>query len=273
MYFAIRSASTYAVVVSLSYSAVTFVLTRLFHTVWCRSTSSVMPSRHHASCPFAPAGHTVLMRMGPLLPDGISSVEHVGVPRAVPLFPSEESAISNAVPARRDEFAAARGCARAALTDLGIGPVPVDSGPDRAPVWPLGVVGSITHCEGYRAAAVGLSRSWAGIGIDAEVHAPLPPGILPLVATSDEIADASRRVSDVCVDRVLFSAKEAVYKTWSPIMHTWLGFEDVYVILSRKTFIAHVAPSGLGTQALHGRWAVIDGLVLTAVTLEHSKES
>src|SRR5918992_849287 len=84
----------------------------------------------------------------------------------------------------------------------------------RAPRWPAGVVGSMTHCVGYRAAAVARSDELCGIGIDAEPHAALPGAVLDLVLRDEErerlraLADSS---PDLHWDRVVFCAKEAVY--------------------------------------------------------------
>ncbi|HEY3692789.1 MAG TPA: hypothetical protein VGL46_21300 [Pseudonocardiaceae bacterium] len=57
-------------------------------------------------------------------------------------------------------------------------------GERRKPVWPPGVVGSLTHCTGYRAAAVAHRRGVLTVGIDAEPHEPLPQmSLVPLPST------------------------------------------------------------------------------------------
>ncbi|MEZ0449393.1 4'-phosphopantetheinyl transferase family protein [Cellulomonas sp. ICMP 17802] len=202
-----------------------------------------------------------------VLPRGVEAAEHAGPPLPSPLDPAEEAGVASAVPARRAEYAAVRACARTALRRLGLDAVAVPAGPDRAPEWPPGIVGSMTHCAGYRAAAVALAGTWAGVGIDAEVLAPLPPEVLDLVMSPAEQAALAGTDPALCPDRVLFSAKESVYKVWSPVTHAWLGFEDVDVRLGDGTFVARLRPAGLGVQVLHGRWAVGDGLVVTAVAL------
>lgn len=205
-----------------------------------------------------------------VLPAGVEAEEHAGPAGPAMLYPEEEPAVAAAVPARRAEYAAVRACARTALARLGLPAGPIPSGPDRAPVWPSGVVGSMTHCDGFRAAAVARADLWAGIGIDAEVLAPLPDGVGPLVMSAAERAALSGVDPALCPDRLVFSAKESVYKVWYPVVRTWLGFEDVDVRLGDGTFVARLEPDGLGTDELHGRWAVRDGLVVTAVTLARS---
>jgi hypothetical protein len=88
----------------------------------------------------------------------------------------EEELIGRAVEKRRREFGTARACARRALADLGRVPAPIVRGEKGAPVWLDGVVGSITHCAGYRGAAVAEARDVRALGIDAEPHGKLPDG-------------------------------------------------------------------------------------------------
>src|SRR5581483_11983056 len=106
----------------------------------------------------------------------------------VTLFPAEEAVLARAVDKRRREFTTARGCARAALARLGLPPAPIPRGPKGEPQWPDGVMGTITHCDGYRAAAVARARDVVTLGIDAEPAGPLPDGVLGLVAAEDEQA-------------------------------------------------------------------------------------
>src|SRR5437868_12446432 len=89
-------------------------------------------------------------------------------PPGAVLFPEEEPAVAKAVDKRRREFTTVRWCAREALAGLGMPPVPIMRGEKGAPRWPDGVVGSMTHCDGYRAAAVAKARDIAALGIDAE---------------------------------------------------------------------------------------------------------
>ncbi|MFE0703349.1 4'-phosphopantetheinyl transferase [Streptomyces sp. NPDC058872] len=155
--------------------------------------------------------------------------EETGDAESADLFPEEEALVARAVPARRREFATARLCARRALAALGAPPAPLLRGRRGAPAWPVGVIGSITHCMGFRGAAVAPADRVLALGIDAEPHAPLPRGVLGAVAFGPERARlrvlAARR-ADICWDRLLFSAKESVYKAWSGYGGAWLGFED-----------------------------------------------
>lgn len=192
-------------------------------------------------------------------------------------FAEEEQIVAKAVRKRQVEFFAGRACARRALAAFGVPEVPIGQVNGRGPRWPAGFVGSITHCDGYRAAAVARAEDIFTIGIDAEPDAPLPKEVLELVASpSEQQAMAHLRTTDAEVhwDRLLFSAKESVFKAWSPITGEWLGFEDVEVHIDREAgaFQARLLrkPWTLGEQVLSefaGRWMSGRGLLLTAVVI------
>jgi 4'-phosphopantetheinyl transferase EntD len=153
------------------------------------------------------------------------------------LFPAEEALLARAVPKRRREFTAGRVCARRAMARLGVAPAPLLAGPNREPLWPAGLVGSITHCEGYRAAVVARTGDLLSIGIDAEPNGPTPDGVLERIALPAEISwvrAAARVEPEVHWDRLLFCAKESVYKTWFPLAGSWLGFEDALITLDDR---------------------------------------
>ena len=196
---------------------------------------------------------------------------------SVTLFPAEESAVGRAVDKRRREFATARGCAHRALERLGEAPGPVPSGERGEPLWPAGVAGSITHCRGYRAAVVAHSAELATIGVDAEPHEPLPQGLLGDVARPAEqqrLAELAAKTPAIHWDRLLFSAKEAVYKAWFPLARRWLGFEDAALTIDphERTFAARLLVpgplvEGAELTGFDGRWLVREGLLLTAIAV------
>ena len=153
-------------------------------------------------------------------------------------------------------------------------PGPILRGSKGEPLWPAGVVGSITHCAGYRAAAVARQTQLAGIGIDAEVHAPLPAGIEDRVCSAEETAWLKQQSGSVHWDRVLFSAKESVYKAWFPIAQRWLDFTDVAIAFKPAGGEFQVWPRvslpGEFEEMLRqfeGRFLVRDGIVITVVVL------
>jgi 4'-phosphopantetheinyl transferase EntD len=216
-----------------------------------------------------PLIHSILPRM-------VAVAESNGDADPGQLLPEEAAIVSTAVMRRRREFAASRACARRALVDLGVEPTRILSGPHREPIWPPGVVGSITHCEGYCAAAVSYGATLAGLGIDAEIHAPLPAGVAEKIAYGEEREWLrTRRYAATCWDRLLFSAKESVFKVWFPLTAHWLEFRDVLVTFRPDTnrfdarlLVAHPIVDGRRVSTLEGRFLLGGGLVLTAVVLE-----
>jgi 4'-phosphopantetheinyl transferase EntD len=213
-----------------------------------------------------------------ILPAGVESQECFGEPPAAVLFPEEEQIIAHAVPPRQREYAAVRSCARACLTRLGYEPVPILPGAGGAPSWPPGLQGSMTHCAGYTAAAVAPLTRILTIGIDAEPDAPLPDGVIDLIATPAEqhrLAGIQPEPHNPHWDRLLFSAKEAVYKAWYPLVGEWLDHQQAEIIINphHHTFTAQLARDGLTvnghhTRRLHGRWINKQGILATAVVLD-----
>ena len=170
-----------------------------------------------------------------ILPATVASTEMFEDPPDVRLFPEEEAVLARAVGKRRREFATARACARDALARLGLPPAPILPGEQGAPQWPQGIAGSITHCSGYRAAAVASARNILTIGVDAESDGALPDGVLDVVSLPAERArlrDLASAAPGTSWDRLLFSAKEATYKAWFPLTRRWLGFEDADITIS-----------------------------------------
>lgn len=211
-----------------------------------------------------------------ILPSGVAVAESFTDPAGLTLFPEEQALIAASVEKRRREFTTVRHCARRALGELGLAPVPILSGARGAPVWPDGVVGSMTHCEGYRAAVLGRTAAFATLGVDAEPHAPLPDGVLDAIALPAErvrTAALSAARPSVCWDRLLFSAKESVYKAWFPLTGRWLDFAEADIVVDPAgTFTAHLLVPGpvLGgtpVTAFVGRFLVGRGLVVTAISI------
>ena len=213
-----------------------------------------------------------------LFPNDVSVVEIAGDLDNASLLPEEAAALGNVSEGRRREYTLSRMCARRALAALGYPPSPILSGAKREPLWPGGIVGAITHCKGFCAAAVARSEEFVTIGIDAEIHAELPEGVLGTIGLEEELEHIrAMSISGIHWDRVLFSAKESIYKAWYPIAHKWLGFKDVELIFRPES---HVFQAGLRVpgpivngrqiESFNGMYAIENGLVLTTVFLSSS---
>ncbi|MDT9687548.1 4'-phosphopantetheinyl transferase superfamily protein [Streptomyces sp. P9(2023)] len=201
-----------------------------------------------ASGPGTSAGAADAALLADVTP-GVTVAELFTDPPQPYLYPQEAEVVARAVGKRRREFATVRLCARTALAGIGVSPRPIPRGPSGAPAWPAGVVGSMTHCDGYRAAAVARSTSFAAIGIDAEPNLPLPAGVREKVTSAEERESLDRLAAAhpaVAWDRLLFSAKESTYKMWFPLTGRWLDFDECVIVPDpeRGTFTSSLRVPG-----------------------------
>jgi 4'-phosphopantetheinyl transferase EntD len=212
-----------------------------------------------------------------ILPAGTVAVDTFTDPPDAALFPEELPYVRQAVEKRRLEFTTARWCARRAMAELGRPPAAVLRGDRGEPRWPAGLVGSITHCAGYRGAVLAEREKVTTIGVDAEPNESLPDGVLGAVARPDErsrIETLLRERPSVRWDRLLFSAKESVYKAWFPLTSRWLDFEEADLVIDPEagTFAARVLATGgqlhgRPLTGFDGRWMVGQGLILTTIVV------
>jgi enterobactin synthetase component D len=187
---------------------------------------------------------------------------------ADPLHPDEAAAVARAVPARVRDFSLGRTAARRALAALGVAPTSIPVGPGRGPVWPDGVVGSITHAGGWAVAVVG-SAVHVGIGVDLELDGAVGDEELAVLTTAaerrrlDALADPAARAT---VATVLHGAKECVHKVVHPAWGVALEptDADVDVIGHRPAITGRWTATLLRTAGalpvgtvLGGGWAVV----------------
>jgi|SRR5215213_5050322 len=208
--------------------------------------------------------------------DGDITVEELGpLPNGLTLHPDEERMVAAAVPKRRREFAAGRHCARRALERLDIHGFALVAGADRAPRWPAGVVGSISHTDRYCVAVVARRAAFASLGVDAEPAEPLECELWETVCT-----DAERRWLDTQPElergrmaRLIFSAKECAYKCQYPLTGVLLDFHDLQIEVDREagrftaTYLRRVE-SRFELGRMHGgRFVMHSDLIGTGMTL------
>ena len=145
-----------------------------------------------------------------------------------PLWPAELPAAASMSEKRRREFAAGRHGARQALACLGHEAVALPIGPGRAPVWPPGVIGSISHTSDVVIAAVAWKSDLRSLGIDLESADPLEPDLLELVCREEERAAlTSCGLDPQLAAKLIFSAKESVYKCLWPVTGRFLEFHAI----------------------------------------------
>jgi 4'-phosphopantetheinyl transferase EntD len=191
-----------------------------------------------------------------------------------PPLPEETACLSpNAVEKRRREFAAGRTAARAAMADLGLPQRAIPVGPKRAPVWPAGVTGSITHTRSCAAAVAALEGDdLRALGIDLEEDTPLEEKLVPSICSLREQDWLKRQENPGQMAKVIFSAKEAAYKCQYFLSGRFFGFDGMELELdtSRGHFVAEFTgdqpPFAKGAR-IAGCFAIGAGLIATGAEL------
>lgn len=206
-----------------------------------------------------------------LFPSGVILETLEDLSRAEPLTARELLLVSKAVPKRVNEFRAGRHCARHALRKLGIENFELLKGPNREPIWPKGVVGSISHSEKYAAAAVASSKMFKSLGIDIEGAKPLADGLCHTIATPDEIRMLTTLPGEWPWDTLLFSAKESFYKAWFPLTRKVLEFHDVRVDIEpmAERFGIQILKKEYPPLNIIGRFVFTEDMIWTSATVQH----
>lgn len=181
-------------------------------------------------------------------------------------------------PRRQRDFAAGRAAAAQALralTGQAVAP-PVGRGRDRAPKWPEGVTGSISHAGGRAVALVGRADRFAGLGVDLENPAPSADRLAPMVLSRGEIArltDLTQQASAaaLCPVTLAFSAKEALFKALYPSVGRYFGFDAAAVMALGPgggvlRLCEPLGPWAAGMR-FGFRWQATCGQVLTVVAI------
>lgn len=194
------------------------------------------------------------------------------------LLPDELALVSTAIDSRQREFAAGRLLARRLLAELGVtGCSSLLSGAEREPVWPEGIVGSITHKRAWAAVAVARTSVVRGVGCDLEEDGPLGEPLWRRVLTDEEQRWVSAQPDAGRLAKVMFSAKESFYKAQFALTRAWLGFLDVELTVEPpaepggvgrfRVTPQRVLPALGGSSPLSGRYLIREGHVATALTL------
>jgi len=184
------------------------------------------------------------------------------------LLRSEEALVEGAAQTRMEQFTAGRVCSRIALGRLGVAATtPILRGDDRAPIWPPGFIGSISHTDTWCAAAVARADDIRSLGIDLESSTPLKEELLKRVCTPKERDWLHELPAPGVTGKILFSVKEAVYKCQYPLSNQFLGFHAVEIELGENSFQAVFQQEAAGFKpgdVISGRYLVEEGLVATA---------
>ncbi|MBT8153953.1 4'-phosphopantetheinyl transferase superfamily protein [Epibacterium ulvae] len=188
-------------------------------------------------------------------------------------FPDEAAGLSpRAVEKRQREFAAGRAAAHQAIHDLGHPPVAIPVGEHRAPIWPNGLTGSISHTHSCAMAAVADTKDFAGLGLDVEEDTPLKPELWDAICSAGEQDWMRRQKNPGQMGKLIFSAKEAAYKCQYALSETYFGFDGMELEIDSHDnrflarFTADRAPFKAADE-IAGRFAIGAGVIITAAEL------
>jgi 4'-phosphopantetheinyl transferase EntD len=214
--------------------------------------------------------------LGELFPACALAAE-MRVPGDPALLYSEEAAhLGRAAPKRTQEFAAGRLCARRVLSELGIENFPLQAASDRQPLWPAGIVGSITHTDGFCAAVAAEKKHLIAVGLDCEVAGSVKAELWPTLFRDEETRWLCRLPppEQPAAATLIFCAKEAFYKCQYPLTREWLYFQDAWIELpvwraGQGAFNIHasrnIAFSSHAVMPLQGRFIYHDAFVTAGV--------
>jgi phosphopantetheine--protein transferase-like protein len=216
-----------------------------------------------------------ILDLAPLFPSCVATACRRIGHNTSDLYPQELELISKAIDKRRHEFAAGRACARAALGAIGHAPMPILQSESRAPLWPSGILGTISHSHTWAGAAVSHTTHLAGIGLDIETVGRITLNIARKVLTGSESALFENMPAKDRQDflALLFSAKEAVYKCLSPVVPVHMGFQDAEVKKAGPScFEVHMSPqisqARPACSRLTGHYFFHNGCVFTGIVLD-----
>lgn len=201
-----------------------------------------------------------------LCPEDVSVFSSSEIPEKFEVLPAERQATRKFAPKRMLDFERGRYCARMALSRFGRQDDAILVGASREPIWPNGIIGSISHCDGTSAAAVYAGDDLLGIGIDLERLQFLEPGVLDQICGPEELQWMASRQSDGQFSTVVFCIKEAIYKSVWPHLRRFIEFREISVIpnLGENTFAAKSVSRSLSREIIagvSGSWAISSGKV------------
>ena len=190
-------------------------------------------------------------------------------PQQIDLPPAEAKAAQSMSAKRLHEFAHGRTCARLALAKLGAAKCPIPVGDNRAPIWPDGFVGSISHAGEYATAVVALKAECRALGVDLEPREPLDEKLLPMICRPEEISQSRRSEEELIFAKILFSAKECVYKCVWPTILRFIEFHEIEIQLDTEAKSFRAVPHSTRhpidlVREVRGRYMTTDDLIISA---------
>ncbi|SDL53372.1 4'-phosphopantetheinyl transferase EntD (siderophore biosynthesis) [Maridesulfovibrio ferrireducens] len=210
-----------------------------------------------------------------LFPDSVVTAESLPHISRSSLHEDEWEIVADSVPERQAEFCGGRVCAHQALKQLGMADSAILQNKDRSPRWPDNVTGSISHTQGYCAAAVAKKDDIEGVGLDVELDSPLDWKLSELICSPQELIWlSSYPLSERSkLAKIFFSTKEAAFKCQFPITQEFIDYAQAEITLdfnelSFNVIVTHKSPEvSLVCSKIHGRYEVKNGFILSGATI------
>lgn len=206
-------------------------------------------------------------------------------PKASPAAHSLPEHLQRAAVKRQQEYLAGRWCAAQAQQALGLTVSNPAIGEDRAPQWPSGQCGSITHSQGRAAAIVADHQYWQSAGLDIE-HCLSPERAQRLAAEILTPAEQQhwQNLPDEQQARALtvsFCIKEALFKTLYPLTKVRFYFHDAECVSTTDSLASNgqsslrlrktLSPAWPAGRELTAHWQWHDSAVLGLLTIAHDE--
>lgn len=216
-----------------------------------------------------------LNTMKSLLPSQVEVALSATAPTGEHQPPAAETvAMATMRPDRRNEFRNGRTCARTALAALGFPDCAIPVGANREPLWPDGIVGSISHCGPVAAAAAARSDEISALGIDLEHAEPLDAGLLNMICLPAERSWLQTTENPLLYAKLIFSAKESIFKCIWPTIRRFVDFQEIgiHITVDTGTFApvswADSLPDPV-IRGIAGRYRLRNGWVMTTACIAH----
>lgn len=185
--------------------------------------------------------------------------------------------MGRAVAKRKAEYVAGRLCAmRAIEAQTGQAGVSIATGASGAPVWPKGLVGSITHTHGFAAAALADGRCLRGLGIDSEeiMTQKVMENVKARICRADEAYGTQGSMTEQVYTTMIFSAKESLFKCLHALVGKMFWFEDARIEIVdhdagifQAELMTDLTEEFCRSVKLTGHFRVGSGLVHTGISL------
>jgi 4'-phosphopantetheinyl transferase EntD len=193
-----------------------------------------------------------------------------------PVHMEEERLIQGSVTKRQRQFRAGRNAAHAALRQLNAPNGPLLRGENRQPIWPQGFFGSISHCDDSCVAACAKKGAIVSLGLDVEPLEPLKPEIARYIETEDERGFMAQHTE--LPPRLIFSAKESLYKCYYPLVERFFGFHSVVLEIDISRQVYRFRPSAVceidfpQDLVFHGRYLLTENHLYTSCFLTRGSD-